>query len=307
MEKVEAGLLASIDTSSLDLTHLSSLLFKRGGKRLRPLLVMLSSSFYPAQEEMRIQVATAVELIHTASLIHDDVIDGASIRRGEDTINARWDNKVAVLTGDHLFARAFQLLTTGENQTLLPMMTQTISLMCTGEVDQLLQNGMIRDEEKYLDQIEKKTASLLAASCYLGGSISTMPGDEVKRLYRYGRYLGFGFQIMDDIFDLVGSKKLGKDAGSDLQEGIFTLPLIYLLQDETHGSAISAFLEEGGLEPPLLQYISRALEETGAIQRARERALGFIQQANGELEGLPPGPARESLSELAYQLVYRDH
>lgn len=307
MERVEEGLFQYIKTASRDLNHLSSLLLKRPAKRFRPLLVMLASSFYPAQEETRIQVATAVELIHTASLIHDDVIDEASLRRGGDTINSRWDNKVAVLTGDHLFARAFQLLTRQKNHRLLPVMTRTISLMCSGEVEQLLQNGMFRGEEEYLDQVQKKTASLLAASCSLGGMISAMPQEEVDQLHRYGLYLGYGFQIIDDIFDVRGTKKLGKPIGSDIQEGIFTLPLIYLLEDKRYGPSVTDLLEKGGLQPPIIKYISAALEETGAIERAHQKALGFITQAQKELEGLPPVPAREILHELAMYVVDRDY
>lgn len=306
MERVEEHLEEYSRTSSEELNHLSSLLLKRKGKRLRPLLVILSSSFYPVREDLRIQVATAVELIHTASLIHDDIIDEASYRRGGETINAKWNNKMAVLTGDHLFARAFQLLTAYEGYPLLSVMTKTISLMCAGEIHQLTKSGHIPGEEEYLKQIEKKTASLLAASCYLGGIISSMPKEEAEKLYKYGLYLGFSFQIIDDIFDIKGSRGLGKPTGSDLQDGVFTLPFIYLLENEEYRPLVDQLLQKRG-DTSLKTYIIKSLEKTRSLERAYQKALSFMELALDELEGLPLSPARDLLNELGSYVVEREY
>lgn len=307
MERVEEGLKDYIKSSSQQLNHLSSLLLDRGGKRLRPLLVILSSSIYATEEEIQIKVATAVELIHTASLIHDDVIDEASFRRGGVTINSHWDNKMAVLTGDHLFAQAFQLLTLYRDYDLLPIMTKTISLMCAGEINQLSMRGHIMSEDEYLKQIENKTASLLAASCYVGGKISSMPHEETRKLYNFGLNLGYGFQIIDDIFDLTGSRNLGKPTGVDLDEGIFTLPLIYLFQDQEYEPLIKELQREGGFTPSLKTSMMGALHGTGAIERSYEKALDYIEKALDELLGLPKGEPRELLHQLATYVVERDH
>lgn len=306
MDRVEEGLQEHIQTNCKELNHLSSLLLKRKGKRLRPFLVILSSWFYPSKEEIRVDVATAVELIHTASLIHDDVIDESSMRRGDETINARWDNKMAVLTGDHLFARAFQLLTRHDGYSILPIMTKTISLMCAGEISQLSQNGSLKSEREYFEQIEKKTASLLAASCYIGGKISSMPEEEAQRLYRFGLLLGYSFQIMDDIFDFRGSHKTGKPVGLDIQSGVFTLPLIYLLEDKEHGLEIRELLQNSPLISSAIGRIERALKESGALEKAQKKALLFASQAKEELQGLPFVKARDSLMEIASLVAQRD-
>lgn len=306
MDRVEEGLEESIKTDCKELDYLSSLLLRRQGKRIRPLLVILSSCFYPTDEEILVDVAIAVELIHTASLIHDDVIDEASMRRGEETINARWDNKMAVLTGDHLFARAFQLLTHHDGYSILPIMTSAISFMCAGEISQLSQNGTIRSESEYLHQIEKKTASLLAASCYVGGKISSMPEEETQRLYAFGLFLGYSFQIVDDIFDIAGSQKMGKPLYLDLQGGTFTLPLIYLLEDKEYGPQVKELLESESLRPSVLEYIKRALRESGSLERAHRKALYYVSLARKELKELPPVQARDYLMEIASYVVHRD-
>ncbi len=307
LQQVEERLEDVVVSGDNSLDRLSLYLLERGGKRIRPLLVILTASLYPSREEVVIDLAVAVELIHTASLIHDDIIDEASERRGSESINSRWGNREAVLTGDHLFALAFNLLTEHSQYDLLRPMTLAISKMCQGEIGQLNSNGTV-DEQKYFSQIRKKTASLLAAACYAGGEVSSMPAEYLYRMREFGLCLGYGYQIVDDLFDLFSTpESIGKPVGSDLQQGLLTLPLIYLLQDRNYGSQTRQLLKNGDSSFPLRGFLQAAVLESGALAAARNRAADYIERAKAMLDPLPPGEAREELLGLADYLLERKH
>jgi heptaprenyl diphosphate synthase len=279
----------------------------RGGKRLRPALVLLSGAFYPATQSELVDVAAAVELIHTASLVHDDVIDHASLRRGHATISAQWGENRAVLYGDFLFARAFSLLTKHGFTGILDNMTRAISLMCEGEIEQ---SSLLFDcsvtEADYLSYIHKKTAYFLSACCLAGAEVCGMPPVEKKALGAFGLQLGYAFQITDDLLDLTGqTDTTGKPVLHDLKEGILTQPVIKLLRDPYYGFRVRKIIEDRAFSEEHLLFIQNALHERGILTETRERARTLIARAKQNLEKLPLKPHRPILSRLADYVVRR--
>ncbi|MBP2653396.1 MAG: hepT [Firmicutes bacterium] len=232
---VEKKLAAVIESEDDILTEMGVHLLRAGGKRLRPALYFLCAKARCMEEHGSIPIAAAIELIHMATLVHDDVLDNASTRRSHPTANARWGNHASVLAGDYLFAKAFSLVAGDGNKTALSILTNEICAICEGEIAQIRDNFNINQDEKdYLVRIRKKTAGFIAASCELGAIAAGLSNAEIKSLYNYGLAVGMAFQITDDIFDVTASaEQIGKPVGNDLKQGILTLPVIYAL---THGS-----------------------------------------------------------------------
>lgn len=312
---------------------------RAGGKRLRPLLVILCSGIDDPSCRPLIDVAAAAELIHTASLIHDDIIDRSGSRRSVPTLNRLHGSHTAVLTGDFLFAFAFGLLTRSRRPESLALMTDAVQAMCQAEIEQresLFQFSLT--ESMYLHRIEQKTAVLLAACCGAGALAGGLEPGAVASLASYGRNLGLSFQITDDLLDFTGdSAALGKPAGSDLAQGILTLPVIYLLQDllQDGRSGPDGGMAPGGVPAALpdrsrireiakrgsrseddLEYIRRAVCVTPALDLARLKALHFAREAAGCLErGEHPErmerpvqeKTRAALLDLVKQVLQRQH
>jgi heptaprenyl diphosphate synthase len=298
-----------------------------GGKRLRPLLVILCSGIDDPAYQPLIDLAAAAELIHTASLIHDDIIDQAVTRRDVPTLNHLQGNHTAVLAGDFLFATAFGLLERSHCPGVLTLMTDAIRDMCQGEIEQkdaLFQFSVT--EEMYLGRIEKKTASLLAACCSAGALVGGLAPDAVTSLAAYGRNLGLCFQITDDLLDFTGdSNTLGKPAGSDLAQGIMTLPVIYLLNNTTfeQGSEMAfdipaSFPDQNHLREIARRapdgcsqydqdYIKQAVCNTPAMSLAHRKALHFAREATECLAGVAPETRRTALVGLLEQVLQRQH
>jgi heptaprenyl diphosphate synthase len=269
-----------------------------GGKRIRPLLILLTSAIYGAPLRARLDLAASAELIHTASLIHDDIIDASNLRRGKATANARWGNNHSVLAGDYLFSRAFTLLSQLREGSVLKIMTEAISAMCQGELLQL--KGHFQADlnpEVYLSTIAGKTGSLIAACCEAGASISPMPQGEIETLRDYGMKIGIAYQIVDDIGDYcLQDNQSGKPPGLDLANGIITLPLIYLLQDNKYGGPIREALINDSLSRANLIDV---LQESGAVTKATVTALAYVDGAARRLEELKPCPETQQLMVLA--------
>lgn len=273
----------------------------RGGKRLRPALVLLCGTFYPAQQSELIDTAAAVELIHTASLVHDDVIDHASTRRGQPTVSARWGDRQAVLYGDFLFARSFSLLTKHGLTGTLGNMTRAISMMCEGEIEQsaLLYNCSVTEAD-YLAYIHKKTAYFLSACCLAGAEACNMPANERKALAAFGLQLGYAFQVTDDLLDITGhAGTMGKPVMHDLKEGNLTLPVIKLLRDSRYGFQVKKVIEERAFSADNLLFLRSAMDDCGIVEETRERARSLLSRAKQNLEKLPLKPPRQILSRLA--------
>ena len=280
------------------------------GKRMRPALVLFSAKLGGRIPPIAIQIATAVELLHTATLIHDDVLDEAMIRRKKVSLNFRWGNEVSVVMGDYLYAKAFIILSELEERKVSRALTETARVICMGELAQLEKRyDFSLSEENYVTMIERKTASLMASACELGAFLGGAEAEAAAHLSRYGLQFGIGFQIMDDCLDLVGDeKKMGKSLGTDIRKGKPTLPLIYLLEK-------ISLSEKEKLKEIVLQSqdgeaigeIRRLIEQYGTLERSMERAHQYIRSAKKELVHLRATETRDCLLQLADFTLEREH
>ncbi len=280
-----------------------------GGKRLRPLLVLLVAKALGRCETPAITFAAVIEFIHTATLLHDDVVDISSLRRGRPTANAEFGNAPSVLVGDFLYTRAFQLMVQLADFDILRRMADTTNTIAEGEVLQLVRAGDARTTQaQYLDVITRKTAILFAAGCY--GAATLCGRDEASRqsMHAFGLNLGIAFQMIDDILDYEGDpEKMGKNVGDDLTEGKPTLPLIYTLE---HGTTAERELVTRAITEKTSRDITdvlAAVQRCGALDYTREQARHYHDLAKQELERLPPGPAREALHAVTALSINRNH
>lgn len=289
-------------------TVLESLLGS-GGKRLRPALALLAGNLYRADQTKLVSLAASVEMLHTATLVHDDLIDGAFLRRGQETLNARWNTGATVLTGDYLFARAASLAADTGHVRVMAIFADTLMTICTGELHQIFDRHEVprldgEDAwrvalERYDRRIHAKTASLFAAATEAAAVLGGAPEAEAQALRDYGQFLGLGFQIMDDVLDFQGDEGvLGKPVGSDLREGIVTLPVLYFLRAFPGDERVVTVVREGG-DDGLVREVVAAINESGAVAQAIDRARGFIAQSQAALAALPVGDPRSTLHTLA--------
>ncbi len=280
-----------------------------GGKRLRPMLVLLAAQAASYAGDEHIQLAAVVEFIHTATLLHDDVVDESDLRRGRKTANVVWGNAASVLVGDFLYSRAFQLMVELERMRVMKILADTTNAIAEGEVLQLLHiNNPDTDEAAYLQVIERKTAVLFSAATRLGAVLGGLPREQEEALALYGMHLGFAFQIADDVLDYVSdSDTLGKNIGDDLAEGKPTLPLIYAIQRSKpeHAASMRRAIESGGLDS--MENIVAAIHESGALELSRAKALDYAESAKNALQVLPESAARDALLALADYAVNRGY
>jgi octaprenyl-diphosphate synthase len=282
--------------------------FRIGGKRLRPALLLLAAKAVGSIGDEHRTLAAVVEMVHTATLVHDDVLDEADVRRHVATVNARWNNQTSVLLGDYLFTHAFYLASTLETTFGCRAIGEATNTVCEGELRQTASTGnfwLSRDE--YLAIIEAKTAELCACCCRLGAHYAGGNADTVDRLWTFGRKLGLAFQIIDDLLDLEGEEQTtGKSLGTDLAHRKMTLPLILLREQlgKAEASRLQGLFEESDVSHSgiLLQW----LDDSGALQQARLAAEEFAVQAAAELVGLDDSEAKRVLAELARFVVARN-
>jgi heptaprenyl diphosphate synthase len=301
LSAIEKELEYAVDADHPDLRKASHHLLKAGGKRIRPVFVLLSGQFGDCNINAMKTVAVALELIHTASLVHDDVIDDSDLRRGRKTIKSKWDNRVAMYTGDYIFARALEMMTDLNQPEVHKLLSYAMVEMSIGEIEQIRDlydwNQNFRD---YLRRIKRKTALLIAASCQLGAVASGAADTVSKNLYAFGYYVGMSFQITDDILDFKGTeKKLGKPAGNDLRQGNLTLPVLYALQNEQIRDDIITFLKSNGREEKQWQTALTLVRESGGIEFSQQICTRYLEKAYGALYCLPDVKARQSLYEIA--------
>lgn len=309
LRAVEAKLRTILNENHGDVKEVAHYLLEAGGKRIRPLLACLSGRLMKADFDDVVTCASAIELIHMASLIHDDIIDNSDTRRGLPSINARWGNHVAVLTGDFLFAKAFRLLSSAPLLPVLETVVNAIDAMCDGEIQQSLSRGsLIQSEELYLDRIDKKTGKLIAASCSVGPLLAGGHPVQLLSLQNYGRFLGYAFQIIDDILDLKGdSKTLGKPIGLDLAQGNVTLPLIKLMNHPKYGTRIKTLISQLPDNPLAFDEIYSLLESTGTISAAQQQAQTFVDFAKEQLNVFPRSWVTSALVSIADYVIERSH
>ena len=280
-----------------------------GGKRLRPLLVLLSAEALGGIDRRHIEFAAVVEFIHTATLLHDDVVDGSGMRRGRATANSRFGNAPSVLVGDFLYTRAFQLMVKLGNETLLRMMADTTNTIAAGEVLQLLRAGdAATTEAQYYDVIDRKTAVLFAAACEGAALLAGSDAPTAAALHDCGRKIGTAFQLVDDLLDYDGDPaETGKNVGDDLMEGKPTLPLIHVIREGSAQQADvvrHAIAERNGDHMPA---ILEAVAACGSLDYTRAAAERCRDDALADLEQLPPSPARSAMQALARLAVARRH
>jgi octaprenyl-diphosphate synthase len=280
-----------------------------GGKRLRPMLVLLAAEAAGYRGGQQHQAAAIIEFIHTATLLHDDVVDESDLRRGRRTANAVFGNAASVLVGDYLYSRAFQLMVELERMRIMQVLADTTNQIAEGEVLQLMHIGNPdTDETAYLNVIERKTAVLFAAACRVGAILADAPQAVEDALADYGMALGMAFQIADDVLDYVSdADTLGKNIGDDLAEGKPTLPLIHALHHASTQDAetIRRVISTGGLDD--LDRVLSAIQSSGAIAYSLRRAREFADSASDRLTLLPQGAAQACLGVLARYAIQRDH
>lgn len=283
-------------------------LVEAGGKRLRPMLTLASAKLCGYDGPYHVHLAATVEFIHTATLLHDDVVDESERRRGRPTANLLWDNKSSVLVGDYLFARSFQLMTETGNLRVLRILSDAAATIAEGEVLQLTAaQDLSTTEDIYLQVVRGKTAALFSAATEVGGVIAGRPEEDVRALFDYGDALGIAFQIVDDLLDYWGGDATGKNVGDDFRERKLTLPLIkaFAKADDAEKAFWKRVIEKGDQRDGDLDEALRLLERHGALEETRQEALAWAERAKTAMQKLPSSDLRDLLIELSDYVVSR--
>jgi octaprenyl-diphosphate synthase len=309
MAAVDGVIRARLCSDVLLIRRIAEHIIHSGGKRLRPALVMLSARACGYEGRQHHELAAVVEFIHTATLLHDDVVDGSSLRRGQTTANALFGNSASVLVGDFLYSRAFQMMVSVNNMQVLQVLAEATNTIVEGEVMQLLNcHNADTDEASYLQVIRCKTAKLFEAATRLGALLAEVGGLQQQAMAHYGMHLGTAFQLIDDVLDYSGDQsETGKNIGDDLAEGKPTLPLIYAMRNGTPKQAqiIRNAIEGGGLDE--LDEVQHAIYATCALDYVRRQAQLESAAACRAISRMPHSKYAESLLQLANFAVNRDH
>ncbi len=309
IKHVEEKMRSGISDQYTDLQSVVDYLVGAGGKRLRPALTLMAANFYPVDKEKSYALAASVELLHTATLVHDDLIDNSLFRRGMPTLNVSWTPGATILTGDFLFARSAQLTAQTNNVRIVNTFSETLMIIVGGELNQLFNDGHgnVPSEEQYHHRIYAKTASLFAAGAETGGVLCNAPETEVRALRDYGYYLGMAFQVIDDILDFKGDEDhIGKPVANDLRQGIATLPvMLFNKKEPNHPTILKAVRREKVSDEEILAVVDK-IRGSGCVEASMEEARRFAQQAQAALENLPDNPYRQSMHGIADYTVTRD-
>ncbi|EMT47379.1 heptaprenyl diphosphate synthase component II [Anoxybacillus flavithermus] len=307
LNRIEEQLKTTVQASDPLVNEASLHLLEAGGKRIRPVFVLLGGQFGTYHFEQMKRVAVALELIHMASLVHDDVIDGAMLRRGKETIQARWGDRFAMYVGDYLFARALEQMCEIDDPIAHQILAKTIVEVCRGEIEQISDKYRFdQNLRRYLQRIKRKTALLIAASCQLGAVVAGAPEAVHKKLYWFGYYVGMSFQITDDILDFIGTEKqLGKPAGSDLSQGNVTLPVLYAMEERTLKEQIMKVNEHTTSRE--MAHVIDGIKRTNAIEKSYELGDRYLQKALDMLQKLPRNRAWTALYNIAKYIGKRKY
>ncbi|MFI6024120.1 polyprenyl synthetase family protein [Amycolatopsis magusensis] len=306
LSDVEALLRETVRSEVKAVNDAATHLVEAGGKRFRPLFTLLASQFGVGGREAVVIAAAAVELVHLATLYHDDVMDEATMRRGAQSVNARWDNTIAILTGDFLFAHASRLVA-DLGTDAARIIAETFGELVTGQMRETV--GPLDGEdpvEHYLSVIAQKTGSLIATAGRFGGMLSNAPAEHVETLRRVGDIIGTSFQISDDVIDIASaSEQSGKSPGTDLREGVRTLPMLYALADPATDPRLVELLSGPITEDHLVEEALTLLRVSSGLDRAKDTLADYAQRARVELASLPASPARDACESVADYLVAR--
>jgi heptaprenyl diphosphate synthase len=295
--------------SHLQLLQESSLhLIKAGGKRMRPAFALIAARFYRDDLEDVIPLAVALELLHLASLVHDDVIDNSTTRRGTSTVKSHWGNRVSIYTGNYLYARSISLLLEYLRSDVIKVLAEASMKICEGEIIQMMScYNTTLGLKNYLRRIERKTALLISVSCQLGSMLCEAPLNQITAHRRYGYYLGMAFQITDDILDLVADEKvLGKPTGSDIKQGVITLPALYAIKNGPYGHELGRLMSSPEHCRRDTDKIIDMIMESEGIDFAYDFARQYAEKARRQLNYLPDCPVREAYFQMAEFITDRD-
>jgi len=309
MERVNACIKESLNSDVVLINQIANYIVASGGKRLRPMLHTLCAHACGYRQQKHIPLAAIIEFIHTATLLHDDIVDESELRRGQRSAHAVWGNAASVLVGDFLYSRSFQMMVGIDSMRVMEVLADTTNTIAEGEVQQLLNMGDPEvDQQRYLQVIENKTAKLFEAACKLAAIISDQPVDIERALAVYGNRLGAAFQIADDVLDYNGeAATMGKNAGEDLAEGKPTLPLILAREkcNDKEREILDTAIRNGGADD--LNPVLHIIEKTDSIKSAMDIARTHALEARQSIGILPESPWRVALEQLADYSVDRDH
>ncbi|MEK7336078.1 MAG: polyprenyl synthetase family protein [Nitrospirota bacterium] len=310
LDGVEHQVRQNLDSSVTLVNTVAAHILNSGGKRVRPLLLLLSARLcgYPGREHY--QLGSLIEFIHTATLLHDDVVDEADIRRGRRTARKVWGNQISILVGDYLYSKAMAQIVEFRSHGMNEVLAEACTKMAEGEVLQLYYNGNpSMPESDYIKIVEHKTAGLIAAACRMGAILADASEEKQSALFRFGQYLGIAFQVADDTLDYnADGERLGKTLGQDLRQGKATLPLLHLLDhcSEPDRSMIKDRMETRTLSREDLEQILGLMQDAGSLAYAMERAKTYIAAAQHELEAFEDSSARRALIVAADYMITRD-
>ena len=301
LDVIEKELEQALNSSSHLLNDASIHLLQAGGKRIRPIFVLLGAKFGDYDVAEIKHVAVPLELIHMASLVHDDVIDDSDMRRGRQTVKAQWNNKVAMYVGDFIFARALAYITTLQNPRVHQILAHTMVEICNGEVIQIEDKFRLDQSlTDYFRRIKRKTALLISSSCELGAVAAGVNDKDVRHLRRFGYFVGMSFQIIDDILDIMATdEELGKPAGSDLLQGNITLPILLAKNDPMIKPYIDKVVAQQTLTEQDRHALLTLLRKSSAITEAKKVSDKYLQKALNEIEQLPKHPTKKKLRDIA--------
>ncbi len=306
LERVEARLREKNIDHHPNLNKALDLLLNSGGKRIRPITTILAGQLMEADPERIITHASAIEMLHTATLVHDDLIDGSLLRRGTPTLNAQWSSGATVLTGDYIFARAANLAAETGSLPLMKAFSRTLMTIVNGEVTQLFGENLNEPLKAYQQRIYAKTASLFEVATEGAALLSNADREGVEAMKRFGYFIGMAFQIVDDVLDYIGnSDDVGKPVGSDLRQGLVTLPTLLYFEGEPKQKQLINQVTTGSLTEEQLEQLINDVRESDGVTRALEQAGSYIEESLKNLERLPGKPERDALSDLARYIVTR--
>ncbi len=309
MTRLEAKLRNMSDVPYQPLAEVLTHLVSAGGKRLRPAVSLLVCKIYPCDTERALSLAAGLEMLHTATLVHDDLIDQAVLRRGIPTLNTVWTPVATILAGDYMFGRAARYVAETDNPRVISLFAETLKTIVGGELQQLYNRPVgLPSREAYLERIYGKTAALFTTAAEAAGELGGASPDIVARLHDYGYNLGMAFQIIDDILDFTGSQaQVGKPVGGDLREGIVTLPVMLYAEAEPESPFLRRYFDAapGADRLAAVDALVAAVRESPAIEAARSVAAEFVERANAALASLPDVPARRVLEDIGAYTVAR--
>jgi heptaprenyl diphosphate synthase len=309
LDAVEGLLQEALDTEVSMLAQAGRGLFRAGGKRLRPAFLLLAGKLIHDDVNPLLPFAAAVEIAHTATLVHDDLVDDSPLRRGRPTVKAEYGNRMAVYTGNYLFNQALGMVTRqGIGDDLRLLVAASVEI-CQGEIEQFHQAYQIpRSLRAYLRRIQKKTALLMALSCQLGGVISHASAGQTQALRLYGRHLGMAFQISDDVLDFIGTPEMiGKPVGSDVTGGMITLPALYALAHSSQRETLARLVTDPELCRRYTDDVIRIVVQSGGVQYAQAVAERYGRRAAVSLRQFPDSPSKQALLTAARRIAYRRH